>query len=107
MGVPDGKKTGGKVSRDNSLWRLMPALLPFLGVSLTDMDARRCCRRWSRESIDVDRSRKVSFGRTARKPAPVLVLRILTVRMTVNFCGAASGAFHINSLESSLMIEWE
>lgn len=57
----------------------MPA---FLGASLTDMDARRCCRRWSCESIDVDRSRKVRFGRIARKPAPMLVPHRLTVRMT-------------------------
>jgi hypothetical protein len=37
----------------------------------------------------------------------MLVLRTLTVKMTVNFCGAASGALQINSLEGSLMIEWE
>jgi acyl dehydratase len=47
------------------------------------------------------------FGRTGRKPAPVLVPDRLTVKMTVNFGGAASGALQINSLERSLMIEWE
>ena len=31
----------------------------------------------------------------------------VTVKMTVNFCGTASGALQINSLEGSLMIEWE
>jgi hypothetical protein len=58
-------------------------------------------------SIDVDRSRKVDFRRTARKPAPLLALRTSTVKLTVNFGGAASGALQINSLERSLMIEWE
>jgi hypothetical protein len=58
-------------------------------------------------SIDLDRSRKVASGQIARKPAPMLVLRTLTVKMTVNFRGAASGALQINSLEGSLMIEWE
>jgi hypothetical protein len=58
-------------------------------------------------SIDLDRSRKVASGRIARKPAPMLVLRTLTVKMTVNFCGAASVGLQINSLEGSLMIEWE
>ena len=72
---------------------------------MTDTDARRGCRRWSRESIDVDRSRKLSFRRTARKPAPMLVLRTLTVEMTVRVCGAAASASRINSLEGSLMIE--
>jgi hypothetical protein len=37
----------------------------------------------------------------------MLVLRTLTVKMTVNFFGSASGALQINSLEGSLMIEWE
>ncbi|MBK8107663.1 MAG: hypothetical protein IPK42_19515 [Betaproteobacteria bacterium] len=58
-------------------------------------------------SIDVDRSRKVNFGRIARKPAPMLVLRALTVKMTVKICEAAASALRINSLEGSLMIEWE
>jgi hypothetical protein len=31
----------------------------------------------------------------------------LTVKMTVSFGGAASGALPINGLEGSLMIEWE
>jgi hypothetical protein len=31
----------------------------------------------------------------------------LTGKMTENFCGAASGALKINSLQVSLMIEWE
>jgi hypothetical protein len=31
----------------------------------------------------------------------------LTVKMTVKICGAASSALQINSLEGSLMIEWE
>jgi hypothetical protein len=37
----------------------------------------------------------------------MLALRTLTVKVTVNFGGAASGALQINSLEGSLMIEWE
>jgi len=57
--------------------------------------------------IDFDRSRKVPFLKIARKPAPMLVLRTLTVKVTVNFCRAASGALQINSLEGLLMIEWE
>ena len=103
--VPDGRKSGGQVSRDNGLGSLMPAL--SLGVSLTEMNARRCCRRWSWESIDVDRSRKVSFGGMARKPAPMLVPDRLTVKMTVKICAAAARALRIKSLEGSLMIEWE
>ena len=63
--------------------------------------------RATQESIVLDRSRKVSLRRTARKPAPMLALRALTVKMTVNFCMAASGRLQINSVESSLTIEWE
>jgi hypothetical protein len=37
----------------------------------------------------------------------MLVLRTLTVKMTVNFCEAVSGFLQINSVEGSLMIEWE
>ena len=47
------------------------------------------------------------FGRTGRKPAPVLVPDRLTVKMTVKICEAAVSALRINSLEGSLMIEWE
>jgi hypothetical protein len=36
----------------------------------------------------------------------MLVPDRLTVKMTVIFCGAASGALQINSLGGSLMIEW-
>ncbi|MCU0975292.1 MAG: hypothetical protein MUC71_03145 [Steroidobacteraceae bacterium] len=77
----DGKNIGEKVSLDNNLRCSMPALL--------------------------GRSRKVRFGRIARKPAPMLMLRTLTVKMTVKVCGAAESALRINSLEGSLMIEWE
>jgi hypothetical protein len=59
------------------------------------------------QPIDLDRSRKVIFGRIAQKPAPMLMLRTLTVKMTVKVCGAAASALRINSLEGSLMIEWE
>jgi hypothetical protein len=54
-----------------------------LGVSLTDTGARRWCWHSARESIDVDRSRKVTSSRIARKPAPMLVPDTLTVKMTV------------------------
>jgi hypothetical protein len=37
----------------------------------------------------------------------MLVLHRLTVEMTVKVCEAVSGALQINSLEGSLMIEWE
>ena len=37
----------------------------------------------------------------------MLVLRTLTVKMTVKVCGAATSPLRINSLEGSLMIEWE
>ena len=57
--------------------------------------------------VRVDRSRKVSFGRTARKPAPMLVSDRLTVKMTVKVCEAEASTWQINSLEGSLMIEWE
>jgi hypothetical protein len=37
----------------------------------------------------------------------MLVLRTLTAKMTVKVCEAAARAMRINSLEGSLMIEWE
>jgi hypothetical protein len=37
----------------------------------------------------------------------MLALRTVTVKMTVNLGGAASGSVQINSLEGSWMIEWE
>jgi hypothetical protein len=59
------------------------------------------------ESIDVDRYRKAAFG-CGFKSAPWLVLGTSTVTMTVRFFGEASGAgLQINSVEGSLMIEWE
>ena len=63
--------------------------------------------RVPQESIDVDRSRKVTFGPIAWKPAPTLELDGLTVKVTGRDCEAANGALRINSLDGSLMIEWE
>jgi len=37
----------------------------------------------------------------------MLVLRTLTVKLTVKGCGTVASALRINSLEGSLMIEWE
>jgi len=37
----------------------------------------------------------------------MLVLSTLTVKMTVKICEAAASTLQINSLEGSLMIEWE
>jgi hypothetical protein len=37
----------------------------------------------------------------------MLVPDRLTVKMTVKVCGAAASTLQINSLEGSLMIEWE
>ena len=45
----------------------------------------------SLESIDLDRSRKIAFGRIARKPAPMLVSNTLTVKMTVKIDNATTG----------------
>ena len=71
-----------------------------------DLNAR--VSKVSRRVPGVDRSRKVASGRIVRKPAPMLVLRTLTLKkVTVNFREAASGALQINSLEGALMIEWE
>jgi hypothetical protein len=61
--------------------------------------------RVAQEPIDVDRSRKVSFDRIGRKPAPMLVLSTLTVKMMAKVCEAAASALLIKSLEGSLMIE--
>ena len=83
----------------------MPA--PPRGDSWTYTHARRRCRRWSRGSTDLDRSRKVCFRKTARKPAPMLVLDRLTVKVTGKVCGAAASVSRINSLEGSLVIEWD
>ena len=55
----------------------------------------------------VDRSRKVRLRRTARKPAPMLVPDRLTVKVTVKVCEAAVSILRINSLDGSLIIEWE
>jgi len=49
--------------------------------------------RWSQESIDLDRSRKVSFRRTARKPAPMLVPGRLTAKVTAKSL-SGSGKHH-------------
>jgi hypothetical protein len=62
---------------------------PFWGACPSSTDARRWRWQPTSASADVDRSRKVSFRRTGRKHALTLVLRALTVRMTVNFCRAA------------------
>jgi len=37
----------------------------------------------------------------------MLVLRTLTVKMTAKSCDEPASALQINSLEGSLMIEWE
>jgi hypothetical protein len=78
-----------------------------LGVSLIHTGVRRWRRKSLWESIDVDKSRKVTFGRIARKPAPLLVPGRLTVKMTEKICEAAASALQVNSLEDSLMIDWE
>jgi nucleoside-diphosphate-sugar epimerase len=74
---------------------------------LTYTSARRWRWRLSWESIDLERSRKVRFGRIARNPAPMLVPDRLTVIMTEKIFEAASRTLQIHSLERSLMIEWE
>ena len=76
---------------------------PSRVASMTHMDPHQRRRQRSRESIDVDRSRKVGFERTARKPAPMLV----PDRLTVKISEAEASHLQINSLEGSLMIEWE
>jgi hypothetical protein len=58
-------------------------------------------------SIDVDRSREVTFGRVARKSAPMLMPHTLTGRMTVKLFDMANSAIQTNGLEGSLLIEWE
>ena len=63
--------------------------------------------RAPQESIDLDRPRKATFCRIARKPAPMLVPDRLTVKVTVKVCVAAASALRIKSLEISLTIEWE
>lgn len=70
---------------------------------VTGTDARRWRQQSSSEPMDVDRSRKVTFGRVARKPAPMLVPDSLTVKIRA----VAASTMQINDLESSLMIEWE
>jgi len=61
----------------------------------------------SRKVPGVDRSRKVTFGRIARKPAPMLVPSTLTVKVTVKVFEEAARTLQINNLDGSLMIEWE
>ena len=55
-------------------------------------------------SIDLERC---VFAKIPPKPAPMLVPDRLTVKMTAKICEAASSALPINSIERSLMIEWE
>jgi hypothetical protein len=57
--------------------------------------------------IDFDRSRKVPFLKIARNPAPMLVPDRLTVKVTVKVLEVAVIPLQMNSLEGSLMIEWE
>jgi hypothetical protein len=57
--------------------------------------------------MDLDRSRQVRFGQIARKPAPMLVLGRLTVKVTVKVRVAVESAMKIKWLKRSLMIEWE
>ena len=61
--------------------------------------------------IDLDRSRKVRFRETARKPAPMLDPDGLTVRMTVRMTVILGGAEEIfsrdNDLHVPLIIDWE
>jgi len=80
---------------------------PFWSAYLTSTDAHRWRWQPTSESINVDRSRKVTFVLIARKPAPMLVPDRLTVKVTVKICEAEESAMQIKSLEGSLMIEWE
>jgi hypothetical protein len=57
--------------------------------------------------MDFDISREVAFGRIARKPAPMLMVQRLTVKVTAKICGAAASGLEINDLDGSLMIAWE
>ena len=59
------------------------------------------------ELMDLDRPRKVGIGRTARKPAPVLVPLSLTLQVTVCLRDAESRSIRINNLYRLLIIEWE
>ena len=55
------------------------------GFLIHDSQPARLVSRgvWSPESIDLDRSRKLRFRETARKPAPMLMPHDLTAKMTV------------------------
>jgi hypothetical protein len=55
-------------------------------------------------SIDLERS---LFIESPANPAPMLMPDRLTVKVTAKVCAAAASALRINSLEGSLMIEWE
>jgi hypothetical protein len=101
----DGKKSGTNMLCDNDLGRFMGVGLPFNGVTMELTDC--WSQRLAPEPIDVDRSRKVTFRRIARKPAPMLVPDTLTVKMTVKSDRGTWKHFEINSLEGSLIIEWE
>ena len=63
--------------------------------------------RAPQEPIDLVRSRRVGFRRAVRKPALMLVPDRLTAKMTVKVREAVPCTLQINSLERSLMIEWE
>jgi len=67
----------------------------------------RALRRRGAESKDLDRFREVGLGRIAGKPAPMLDLHELTARVTVRQPLPVAETRQINSLDSSLMIEWE
>ena len=101
----DGKKSGTNMLCDNDLGNFMGAGLPVNGVTMELTDC--WSQRLAPEPIDVDRSRKVTFRRIGRNPAPRLVPDTLTVKMTVKIDRTTWNHFEINSLDCSLMIEWE
>jgi hypothetical protein len=68
---------------------------------------QRTGSRVLQDPIDLDRSRKVRFPRTAWKPAPLLVPRALTVRVTVKEPGRGESPGRDIYSGTPLMIEWE
>jgi hypothetical protein len=101
----DGKIFGTKVLCNKHLDGLVPR--PLRCSSKAHGEMQQGGSRVAQEPIDLGRSRKVRFGRIARKPAPMLVLDRLTVKMTVKVREAVASTLQINDLDGSLTIEWE
>ena len=101
----DCKTLGRKVLHNNHLDGLMHGAIERSSKAHGEMQPGGS--RVAHEPIDVDRTRKATFRRIARKPAPMLVPNRSTVKVTVSFGEAVLRALRIKSFDGSLVIKWD